>query len=121
MKNPQAIIPYLLLKEAKHFIEFARIVFDANILECRERDTGQVMHAELMISGSMIMVADAANEWAASANSLFIWVDNADVTYRKAIENGAESLMELADFETRRISGVKDTFGNSWWITSVLS
>jgi PhnB protein len=78
------------------------------------------LHAELMIRGSMIMVADATDKWTPSANSLFIWVENADVTYQKAIENGAESIMDLANFETRRISGVKDAFNNTWWITSVL-
>jgi PhnB protein len=120
-ENTQVIIPYLLLKGAKQFIEFTKSVFDATVSECREReDTNQVMHAELMIKGSMIMVADATDRWIPSTNSLFIWVENADVTYQKAIQNGAESIMELANFETRRISGVKDAFNNIWWITSVL-
>jgi len=78
------------------------------------------MHAELMISGTMIMVADATEQWGPSNNSLFIWVDDADTTFIRAIENGAVCLMNLANFETRRISGIKDRFGNIWWITSHL-
>lgn len=57
-----------------------------------------------------------------SDNIVFKWpilVDDTDVVYRKAIEFGAESVMEPADqFYGDRNTGVKDSSGNYWWIAT---
>ena len=82
-------------------------------------DTDNIMHAELMISGCTIMFCEASNQWAVANANLFIYVDDADVTYKLATENGATTVMELSDQDYGRTCGVSDPFGNTWWITSV--
>jgi uncharacterized glyoxalase superfamily protein PhnB len=50
---------------------------------------------------------------------MFIYVEDADKTFQLALRNGAESIMELTNQEYGRSGGIKDPFGNIWWITSL--
>lgn len=61
------------------------------------RDETRIMHAETNISGSMIMLADATDVYAPMPAGFFIYVENADETYRKALAEGATAVSELQD------------------------
>ena len=113
-------MPYLILKGAIKFIDFAMEVFNAelNLSKMRE-DNETLMHAELNIGGSTIMLCDATFDWKAATGNLFIYVNNADETYHKAIKAGAKSVLELKDESYGRTCGICDPFGNVWWITSL--
>lgn len=116
----QTIMPYLILKGASQFIDFCKKVFDAKDSNQQVlRDDGTVMHAEIILSGSTIMVTDETKDWSQQNANLFVYVPDADETYQKALDNGATSLMELSDQDYGRTCGVTDPFGNVWWITSV--
>lgn len=123
MKIPaehQTIMPYLILQGASKFIDFTKNVFGAIQINTKSlREDGTIMHAEITLNGSTIMVTDENTEWPKQTANLFVYVQNADETYQKALENGAVSLMELSNQDYGRTSGVKDPFGNVWWITSV--
>ena len=80
---------------------------------------GRVMHAEVQIGDSRIMVAEVCGEWNPIPAMLHVYVNDADATYRTAIEAGATSLQEPTDqFYGDRSGGVKDAFGNHWWIAT---
>ena len=116
----QTIMPYLILKGASRFIDFCKKVFDAKDSNQQVlRDDGTVMHAEIILSGSTIMVTDETKDWSQQNANLFVYVPDADETYQKALDNGATSLMGLSDQDYGRTCGVTDPFGNIWWITSV--
>lgn len=115
----QAIMPYLILKGASEFIEFTKKVFGAAESNKQSRDDGTIMHAEIIINGSTIMVTDETQDWAKQTSNLFIYVSNTDETYKKALENGATNVMELSDQDYGRTCGIKDPFGNVWWVTSI--
>jgi PhnB protein len=116
----QTIMPYLILKGAAQFIDFTKKVFDAkDSNEQVLRDDGTVQHAEIILNDSTIMVTDEIKDWPQQNANLFVYVPNADETYKKALENGATSLMELSDQDYGRTCGVTDPFGNIWWITSI--
>jgi PhnB protein len=120
--NHQAIMPYLILNGASEFIDFTQKVFDSeksstNVL----RQDGTIMHAEIIINGSTIMVTDETKDWAKHNANLFVYVPNVDETYQKALENGATNLMGLSDQDYGRTCGVTDPFGNVWWITSIIN
>jgi len=116
----QTIMPYLILKGASRFIDFCKKVFDAKDSNQQVlRDDGTVMHAEIILNGSTIMVTDETKDWSQQNANLFVYVPDADETYQKALDNGATSLMELSDQDYGRTCGVTDPFGNIWWITSV--
>lgn len=116
----QTIMPYLILKGASRFIDFCKKVFDAKDSNQQVlRDDGTVMHAEIILNGSTIMVTDETKDWSQQNANLFVYVPDADETYQKALDNGATSLMGLSDQDYGRTCGVTDPFGNVWWITSV--
>jgi PhnB protein len=123
MKIPnghQTIMPYLILAGAEKFIEFTRKVFNANETFKRMReDEKTIMHSEIQIGNSTIMFADTTEQIKKQSARLFIYVENADETYKKATDAGAITVMELSDQDYGRTCGVIDPFGNTWWITTV--
>lgn len=117
-KGYQQIMPYLVIKNASAFFGFTKNVFDAEERMKIMRTETVIMHAEISINGSCVMFADANEQFPVQNAGLFIYVTDCDSVYKKALMNGAVSLSEPADQEYGRSSGVKDEFGNTWWITS---
>lgn len=115
------MMPYLMLRGALKFVEFTENVFDAKLVTAMHklRESGAVMHSEIIIGGSTIMFSDATEQWKEQTANLFVYVDNADVRYKKAIEAGAKTVMELSNQDYGRTCGIEDPFGNVWWITAV--
>lgn len=122
MKVPdgyQTIMPYLIVENAAGFLEFTKSVFGATERHTTMReDNTTIMHAEVSIGGSVIMFAEATDQYNSSPAGLFIYVEDADKTYQDALDAGATSIMPPADQNYGRSSGVKDAFGNQWWITT---
>lgn len=124
MKIPsthQTVMPYLILKNASDFIGFTENVFDSHVIHESYRDDAQTVlaHCELQIEDSTIMFADATENFDPQTANLFVYVDDADTRFKKALDNGATIVMELSDQEYGRTCGVTDPFGNVWWITSL--
>jgi PhnB protein len=115
----QTVIPYLILKDASKFIAFTEKVFNATQAYKVMRDENIIMHAEIIIGESKIMFADVTDKYKTQCAGLFVYVKNADETYKIAIEAGATILSELSDQPYGRSGGVTDPFGNTWWITSI--
>jgi uncharacterized glyoxalase superfamily protein PhnB len=119
-KVHQAVMPYLMLQNAARFIDFTKAVFNADVAMQKNRDNENlIMHSEINISGSTIMFCDAPDQWRTATANLFVYVDDADKAYQRAIENGATTVMELSDQDYGRTCGVTDPCGNTWWITSI--
>ena len=114
----QTVMPYLVLKDSIKFIEFAQGAFGAIETHRIMRDENTVMHGEIIIGGSTIMFGDSTENVTRPA-SLFLYTENADETFEKALNAGATVLMELSDQSYGRSGGVTDQFGNVWWITSI--
>jgi PhnB protein len=115
----QTIMPYLILANASKFVAFMKAVFNAEEANMHMRDESTIMHGELMIGNSTIMLADSTETYAPNTAGMFIYVDDADETYKKALAEGAVSKMEPSDQPYGRSCGVTDPFGNVWWITSL--
>lgn len=64
--------------------------------------------------------ADATEQFTERTTGLFVYVENADETFKKALDEGATSLMLPADQSYGRSGGVEDPFGNTRWITTPL-
>lgn len=124
MKLPaghQAVMTYLMLEDTTAFIDFTKKVFGAQLsfMKQREDDPSKVMHAEITIGGITIMMADTTAQWGRQTANMFVYVPDADETYRWALDAGAQNVMEPADQSYGRSCGVTDPQGNTWWITSV--
>lgn len=118
-ENHQTVMPYLILKNVRGFLKFTQNIFDAEILQEHLDENNRVMHAEIRIGNSTIMMGEANEIWNINNAGMFIYVENSDKTYKDALENGAESVMEIEDKDYGRSGGIKDPFGNIWWITSL--
>ena len=114
----QTITPYLIIKNAAAFIDFTKKVFGAELINKHMRDETIIMHAEIKIGNSIIMLADSTAQFASEPAPFFIYVEDADETYQLALDNGAASRTALSNQSYGRSGGVKDPFGNTWWITS---
>ncbi len=113
----RTITPYLTVKGAKTLINFLERAFDAKNMRQTVRPDGSIGNAEVLIGDSMIMIADGTETWLSSPTSIYMYVENCDAVYQKAIEEGGESIIEPQDmFYGDRNAGVKDFCGNSWWI-----
>jgi PhnB protein len=114
------VSPYLIVNGAAATIEFLKRVFDAMEVRKIPGESGRIMHAEVRIEDSIIMLADSAPpEWPPSASSVHIYVRDVDVTYRKALEAGAVSVQEPVKGEDEdKRGGIKDAGGITWWIAT---
>ncbi|HWB27011.1 MAG TPA: VOC family protein [Chitinophagaceae bacterium] len=112
------VMPYIIVTGAYKFIDFMKEVFNAEVQFLHERSEGVVMHAELRIEQAVIMVADATEVYTPFPGSIFMYVENADAIFERAIAKGMAKLQELGDREYGRGGGFADTFGNHWWVNT---
>ena len=115
------LMPYLILKDTGAFKKFMEKVFDATEQLIVPGEDGTVMHGELRIGEAVVMFAEAGGQFTIMNAGMYIHVDDADITYQKALTAGALTVegQEPSDKDYGRSCGVKDPFGNTWWITSV--
>lgn len=114
----QQVMPYLILDDAATFLAFTKKLFDAEEIRKEMRDENTIMHAEIRIGKSVIMLANSTEQYQVQNASMFIYVDNTDEVYKKALKEGATNLLAPADQPYGRAAGIKDPFGNTWWITA---
>lgn len=107
-----------MMEDAAGFIDFIKAVFGAEMTHQDMRD-GIVGHCEANLGGSTIMFSQSRDEWTPQTANMFVYVEDADAIYAKAVEHGSTTVMPPADQDYGRSCGVTDPFGNVWWITSV--
>src|ERR1017187_7543217 len=113
------VTPYLTVKGVAELIQFLKTTFQATEKEILKRADGSIHHAEMQIGDSVIMMGEASGEWTPAAASLYVYVPDTDATYQRALEGGATPLREPTDqFYGDRSGGVKDAWGNSWWLAT---
>src|SRR5215475_8923012 len=112
------ITPYLVVDGAEKIIHFLKEAFEAKTaFEPTMRPDGKIMHAELKVGDSMVMISDSSERAQATSVMLYLYVPNVDACYQKALKAGATSLMVPADqFYGDRSGGVMDPAGNRWHI-----
>lgn len=116
--SPQTVIPYLVIPNALQFYDFVQNVFDGQETAKFLNDDQSLMHGEVKIGGSTIMFGNCSEEWTSMPAGLYVNVENADSTFQRALDHGATVVMEMSNKDYGRTGGVKDPFGNTWWITS---
>ena len=113
------VTPYLTVHRVAELIDFAKNVFGATEVDRMTRPDGVVMHAEIKIGDSMIMLGTAMDEASVRNGQLYVYMPDVDAVHRRAIQAGATSLREPTDmFYGDRCGGLRDTWGNDWWIAT---
>ncbi len=122
-----AVTPYLTVKRAADAIEFYKKVFGATEKNRMNDPKGGIMHAELRIGDSVVMLSDEHPEMGGkspesiggTATSLLIYVENVDDIFRKAITSGARERRPVEDqFYGDRVGTIQDPFGHVWSIAT---
>jgi PhnB protein len=121
------VTPYLAVDDASAAIDFYQRAFGAKESARMSGPGDAVMHAELEIGDSRVMLSDPfpqastkpPKELGGTSVSVFMYVEDIDAVYKQAVEAGASSLMEPDDmFWGDRFGSVLDPFGHSWTIAT---
>lgn len=99
---------------------FLTQAFNARELRRFDMPDGTIMHAEMRIDDSVVMLGEAGGDWPPVPCHIHVYVTDVDETYRRALADGGVSVQEPSQREgdPDRRGGVKDPGGNTWWIGS---
>jgi PhnB protein len=113
------VSPYLIVAGASATIDFLNQVFGATELRRFPDPSGKLMHAEVRIGDTVVMIADGAEGWPPVPSYVHVYVSDVDAIYKRALAAGATSVQEPVkkDDEDKR-GGVKDAGGTTWWIAT---
>ncbi|MBF0333583.1 MAG: VOC family protein [Alphaproteobacteria bacterium] len=121
------VTPYLVIRDAAAAIDFYKTAFGAFEVMRMANPDGRVMHAEIKIGDSSIMVTDEWPEMGArgpdalggSPVSLYLYVEDVDAIAARAAAAGAVALRPVRDeFYGDRAGTIKDPFGHVWHIAT---
>ena len=127
-----------MVRNAPEFIRFTKDVFNAELIDTKTAENSEgIIHAEIEIGGNRIFVADSGHcggEWISPSSSadgacrptsdgakpiqMFVYVESADETCRKAVAAGGAVVMEPFADDGGRMCGIADPFENLWWLKS---
>ena len=110
---------YLIVNDARKEIEFLKQAFAAQEGHASTMPGGSIIHAEVRLGDSTLMLGQANQAYKSQRSTVYVYLDDCDAAYRKAVEAGAKSLQEPKDqFYGDRSAGVEDSNGIWWWIAT---
>lgn len=121
------VTPAIVIRGAAEALEFYKKAFGAEELTRMPAPDGSIMHAEIMIGDSRVMLGDENPQWGSlsplstngATGSLHIYVDDADASFDRAIRAGAKVQSPMEDaFWGDRYGKVTDPFGHVWGIAT---
>ncbi len=113
------VSPYLVVDGAARLMDFVKRTFNAAENARMDGPQGRISHAEMKIGDSIIMLSDSTPEYKAMPAMLYVYVEDVDAVYQKALQAGATSVSEPKNqFYGDRSAGVKDPLGNHWGIAT---
>jgi len=113
------VSPYLIVDGASDTIAFLEHVFGAVELRRFPDASGRLLHSEVRMDDTVIMIADSAERWPPVGSHVHVYVSDVDATYRLAIQAGAAPIQEpVKKDDAERRGGVKDAGGITWWIAT---
>lgn len=120
--------PYMIIRDAAKAIEFYKQALGATELFRWEGDDGAIRHAEIMVGNSPIMITGENPDWpemkspltlGGSPVHLFLYVEDVDTFFERAVAAGAKVLMAVEDQrDGDRRGGFIDPFGYTWWVAT---
>ena len=111
------VTPFIVARNAAKLIDFIHQAFGAETIDKMATPDGTVMHAELRIGDSLIMLGEAQGEWQPMPAALYLYVQDVDAMFRRAVEAGGVVIKEVADqFYGDRNGTLRDAWDNVWSI-----
>jgi uncharacterized glyoxalase superfamily protein PhnB len=117
----RSVQPYLHLREAHKMIPFLEAAFGAEAMGVHKSPQGAVLHATIRIGNATLEIDEAHGEFQPMPCHLHVYVPDTDAAYARALQAGAASIEAPRNAPYGdRAAGVKDAFGNSWFIATYL-
>ena len=122
-----AITPSIVCRNAAQAIDFYQRAFGATVRTRMDGPDGKVLHAEVFIADSALMISDEFPEWGSispltlggTAGTLHLYVPDVDAAFAQAIAAGATEQMPVQDqFWGDRSGYLKDPFGHRWGLAT---
>ena len=115
----RTVTSFLHPRGAARMIDFLKQAFGAEEQDRAQSPDGVIHHATMRIGDSMIEMGEAHGEWQPMATMFYLYVDDVDAWYRRALEAGATSHQEPEDQPYGdRVGAVADAFENIWYIAT---
>jgi len=124
-KGYHTVTPSLTVAGAARAIDFYKKAFGAEEIMRFEGPDGKLMHAEIRIGDSVVMLGDEMPDHGAkgpksfggTSVGFFIYGENVDAAWKRAVDAGGKEVMPLADqFWGDRAGCIEDPFGHRWWL-----
>jgi uncharacterized glyoxalase superfamily protein PhnB len=111
---------YMVVDGAQRVIDFLKEAFGAGELRRFDTPDGKIMHAEVRIGDTVVMIADASASYPAFPVWLHVYVPDVDTTYKKALAAGGVSVQVPVrkEGDPDRRGGFRDPAGNTWWVST---
>jgi PhnB protein len=114
-----AVTPGFNVKDVAKFMEFLKTAFVATEAFRSATPEGAIRHVRLRVGNTILSIGPARDEFQPLPSMLYMYVDDADAVYQRAIDAGATSLYPVADQPYGdRVGGVTDPFGHQWFIAT---
>jgi uncharacterized glyoxalase superfamily protein PhnB len=115
----RSVQPYLHLREANNMIPFLEAALGAEAMGVHKSPDGRVMHATMRIGSATLEIDEAHGQYQPKPCHLHVYVADSDAMYAQALRAGATSVQPPTDKPYGdRSAGVKDPFGNTWWLNT---
>jgi uncharacterized glyoxalase superfamily protein PhnB len=114
-----AVAPYLIVDGAERTIDFLRAVLGAREIRRFPDPSGKIVHAEVRIDDTVVMIADGNEGWPPIPSHVHVYVKDVDAVYQRALEAGAVSVQApVRKDDADKRGGIKDPGGTTWWIAT---
>jgi PhnB protein len=117
-----SVSPYFVINGAQKLVDLLKELFNASEKRRYDLPNGKIMHIELQIDDSIIMIGDASEQFPAHTHLMHIYVKNVDETFNKAIRLGCESIYspKAREGDPNKRGAFKDFAGNIWTVATQL-
>ena len=113
------VTPYLSIRGATELLAFTKAAFGAVETEAIRSPEGRVLHAQVKIVDSNVMMGEVPKGSEPMPSTLYLYVDDVDEWFRRAVEAGGEVIEEPSDqFYGDRTASVKDGSDNRWYMAT---
>ena len=118
--NYNSISPYFVVDGAEKYLEFLLEIFDGEMLRRYDGPDGRIVHAEIRIDDSVLMMSNSNEAYPPNELMLHVYVSDVDKTFRKAIDRGCDSVQEPKEQagDPDRRGSFRDPYGHFWSVAT---